>query len=215
MTPATLRLGDPGCPGGCHQENGILDWLWPGLVLISPGGQLRLKTRQSRRSEAWPRTCRYRKGLLPCAFLELAWAGKSGPSERHFYHLRGCQGPRGPGQGDPAGGGEGPRPSPAAAASIFPVLGAFPPGRRARPSPRLPQGRDISLSPPPPRPCPSAALGPGAGPRPARGESRRTRASATAPPFLRCPLLRLSALPPLPPTSTLRLAAGAPGLGPQ
>lgn len=161
-----------------------------------------------------------------CAVLELDWAGKSGPSERHFCHLRGCQGPRGPGQGDPAGGGEGPRPSPAAAASIFPVLGAFPPGRRARPSPRLPQGRDISPYPRPPGLVLALPSGWGRDRGRRGGESRRTRGSATAglPPSLPLPSgARSRGRPPFlpspgpahPPTRTLRLAAGAPGLGPQ
>lgn len=84
-----------------------------------------------------------------------------------------------------------PAPSAAEIFSIFPIFGAFPLGPRARPTPGLPRGRDISVSPaPPPQatsgPCPSAALGPGAGPRGGRA-GRASRRRPGLPPALPVP----------------------------
>lgn len=166
-------------------------------------------------------------------FLELGWAGKSEQSERGipsaFPAAQGCGGP---GQGDPTGGGEGPRPSHQPPPSSW-SLGLFlqagrPPLSQASPG----AGYLVSPAPRPPtsqatsRPCPSAALGPGAGPRRAGGgveeDARLGRGGAPSllpgvrsrccPPFLPSPG---PAGRPLPQTRTLRLAAGAPGLGPR
>lgn len=114
-------------------------------------------------------------------------------------------------------------------------LGLFLQAGAPAPLPGFPRGGISRPFPPHPStpasqatsgPCPSAALGPGAGPRQARGVSRRTHASATAglPPSFPVPApaaVRPSSPPPAqpaapsPPTRTLRLAAGAPGLGPR
>lgn len=86
------------------------------------------------------------------AFLELGWAEKSGPAERHSCLLPAARGRGGPGQGDPAGGRRGASaPSAAATSSISPVSGAFPLGPhalppvllRAPPLSGLPRGRDV------------------------------------------------------------------------
>lgn len=226
MTPAALRIRDPGCPGGCHRDNGIPDWLWPGLVLISPGGQLRLKTRQSWKSEAWPRTCRNRKRPLPARSWNWTGRGNQGLRRGISATSAAAKGRGALAKVTPQEEARVPAPRPLRPPPSSRSLGLFLRAGAPAPLPGFPRGGISRPTPRPPRPCPSAALGLGAGPRQARGESRRTRGSATAglPPSLPLPSgARSGGRPPFlpspgpahPPTRTLRLAAGAPGLGPQ